>query len=109
MTKFKKSNNNYRCGDVVFANRVPYDGSILNKGRPIIYLGRDGNRVRYLKCTSQRSMTKEQQEICDLMSAGLLKRTYVEPEIRYLDYSHIEYRLGRLSKEDMEYLGIGVE
>ena len=45
-------------------------------------------------------------EICDLLSAGLLKRTYVEPVIRYLDYSHIEYRLGRLCKEDMEYLGI---
>ena len=104
--KFKKNNNNYRCGDVVFANCVPFDGSIMNKGRPIIYLSRDGDRVSYLKCTTQRSVTKDQMEICDLLSAGLLKRTYVEPVIRYLDYSHIEYRLGRLCKEDMEYLGI---
>ena len=104
--KFVKKNNDYRCGDVVFAKCVPFDGSILNKGRPIIYLGRDGNRVRYLKCTSQRSLVKDQREICDLLSAGLAKRTFVEPEIRYLDCSHIVYRLGRLSREDMEYLGV---
>ena len=104
--KFEKNNKNYRCGDVVFAKCVPFDGSILNKGRPIIYLGREGNKVRYLKCTTQRSNTKDQQRIYDLISAGLLKTTYVEPEVRYLDLSHIEYRLGRLCREDMEYLGI---
>ena len=106
MKKFVKNNSGYRSGDVVYANCVPFDGSIMNKGRPIIYLGRDGNRVYYLKCTSKRSILKDQLEICDLLSAGLMRRTYVEPEVRCLDYSHIEYRLGRLCKEDMDYLGI---
>ena len=104
--KFKKDNKNYCCGDVVYANNVPFDGSIMNKGRPIIYLGREGNTVSYLKCTTQRSLEKDQLEIIDLISAGLLKRTYVEPVVRYLSFSHLEYRLGRLCKEDMEYLGI---
>ncbi len=106
MTRFTKNNSNYRCGDVVFARRVPFEGSMFNKDRPIIYLGRDGDKVRYLKCTSQRTAVKDQYEICDLHSAGLFKRTYVEPEVRYLAYPHIEYRLGRLCREDMEYLGI---
>ena len=106
MNKFVKNNTNYRCGDVVFAKCVPFDGSILNKGRPVIYLGREGNMVRYLKCTTKRSATKDQRKICDLISAGLLKTTYVEPEVRYLNFTHLEYRLGRLCREDMEYLGI---
>ena len=51
-------------------------------------------------------MTRDQKQICDLNSAGLIKTTYVEPEVRYLDESHLEYRLGRLSSDDMDYLGL---
>jgi len=94
----------YRIGDIVFAHHVEFEGNAGSKARPILYLGCDGNSVRYMKCTTVQSDRAPQVPVGDPISAGLEKNTYIIPVVKHIDRSNLKYRLGHLCKEDLEYL-----
>ena len=94
----------YRVGDIVFAHHVEFEGNDGSKARPILYLGSDGNSVRYMKCTTVQSDRVPQMPIGDTISAGLERNTYIVPVVKLIDRSKLQYRMGHLCREDLECL-----
>lgn len=94
----------FHVGDTVFAEDVPFEGNAGSKSRPVVFLGYDGNRARYAKCTTSLASRITLLPVEDPISAGLGKDTYIEPVVRYIDVNKLNYRLGHLSEEDLQNL-----
>ncbi len=94
-------------GDIWWANNLPFEGSVLNKGRPVLVIGRDGDCFMCLKCTTSGwPYVQKQYRIMDAMSAGLEKDTYLDMEPVRVPGRLLERRMGELSEEDCENLNI---
>ena len=98
------SGNNYRKGDIVFAEHVSFEGNAGSKARPIVFLGYEDGHVRYAKCTTSFSNRILQLPIEDLISAGLDRETYMVPVVKHIERSNLKYRLGHLCEDDLEAL-----
>lgn len=94
-------------GDIWWAKNLPFEGSVLNKDRPVLIIRREGDCCICLKCTTSESQyLQEQYRIMDMIAAGLEKGTYLDTEPICVPVKLLERRKGRLSEEEYEQLDL---
>lgn len=97
--------NDFAPGTVRWVENLPA-GDGKKKGRPVVIIGTDGDKVSFYICTSQSSGVRKRYAIVDLMSTGLDHDSFIDLEKRELPKGRFGRKLGSLGDYDMEELGL---
>lgn len=95
-----------RPGEVWFVKNLEFEGGGGGKNRPVVIISCQKSAVICCKCTTRFSGNPNLCPILDLDLAGLGKETLVDVTRLTLDKSKLLHKIGDLSDEDRDNIGI---